>query len=359
MNMLLLHPRPASRLFSTITPGLLLMTIASLLASRPSAHAQWHIANPNPGQTFTRLVVGGDGQVASAVVQAPGLMASPTGTNDWRSQHLPRFIDGTSTVGDLLWANGKWVTASPGYVHSSTDLINWTASALLTVFPNVLTWDGTKYWTFGYAGQVASSTDAVTWTQLPKNNLAIPQPADSVWFNNRFVVVGQNTIASSPDGASWTTHVSASLYYVGDIQAGGSRLIAVGSNLGGTTTNFFRSVDGTTWTMIAAPATAGGYQAITYGNGRWLTLNYFGAIHSSTDNGDSWQNVGSIAGGPNSFTRTLGYRESDNRFFCGWLNGKILSSTDNGADWINRNRSRIRQRPPKTFLIFCWRLSVP
>ena len=308
------------------------------LTGSPAAQAQWHIANPSPGQTFTRLVVGGDGQVAGAVVQAPGLMASPTGTNDWRSQHLPQFIDGTSTVYDLLWANGKWVTASPGYIHSSTDLINWTASPLPPTVPYVLNWDGTKYWAFGLSRRVAHSVDAVNWTQLPNNDLAISQPADSVWFNNRFVVVGQSAIASSADGSAWTTHVSPSLYYVGDIQAGGGRLIAVGNYLAGTTTNFFRSVDGTTWTTIAAPPTAGGYQSITYGNGRWLALNYGGAIYSSIDNGDSWQNVGGISGGPNSFTRTLGYRESDNRFFCGWLNGKILSSTDNGATWFNHQQ---------------------
>ncbi len=314
------------------------MAVVSFFASQFSLQAQWHIANPSPGQTFTRLVVGGDGQVASGVVLAPGLMASPSGTSDWRSQHLPRFIDGTSTVGDLFWANGKWVAASPGYIHSSTDLVNWTASALLPMIPSVVNWDGAKYWAFGYAGRVASSSDAVTWTQLPNNNLAIPQPADSVWFNNRFIVTGQNTIASSPDGATWTTHVSASPYYVGDIHAGGGRLIAVGSNLAGTTTNFFRSVDGTTWTTIPAPTTAGGYQSITYGNGRWLALNYFGAIYSSTDNGDSWQNVGGIGGGPSSFTRTLGYRESDKRFFCGRLNGKIFSSTDNGTTWVDHQQ---------------------
>lgn len=314
-----------------------LLTLVCLAASI-AAQAQWQIANPSPGQTFTRLVVGGDGQVAGGVMLAPGLMASPTGTNDWRSQHLPQFIDGKDTVLDLLWANGKWVVATPGHIQSSTDLTNWTASPLLPTFPHVLNWDGTKYWAFGLSRRVAHSVDAVNWTQLPNNNLAIPQPADSVWFNNRFVVVGQSAIASSADGSAWTTHVSPSLYYVGDIQAGGGRLIAVGNYLAGTTTNFFRSVDGTTWTTIAAPPTAGGYQAITFGNGRWLALNYGGAIYSSLDNGDSWQLVGGLSGGPTTYYRSLGYRESDNRFFCGWLNGKIFSSTDNGANWVNHQQ---------------------
>ena len=70
-------------------------------------------------------------------------------------------------------ANGKWVTASPGYIHSSTDLTNWVASAQLPTIPYVLTWGGTRDWAFGYAGRVANSTDAVNWTQLPNKNLAL------------------------------------------------------------------------------------------------------------------------------------------------------------------------------------------
>jgi hypothetical protein len=241
----------------TFHPGLAFLLALGVPGSVPAARAQWQVANPTPGQTFTRLVVGGDGQVAGATVESFGLMVSPTGTGNWRSQVLPKAIDGSATVQDLLWANGRWVAASPGYIHSSTDLANWTASEPLSTAPYALAWDGSKYWAFGYANRVAHSSDAVTWTQLPNNDLKIPQPAEAVWFNHRFVVVGQNTIASSADGSAWTTHVSASPYYVGDVESGGGRLIAVGSNLGGPTTNFFRSTDGTTWSPIAAPASSG------------------------------------------------------------------------------------------------------
>jgi hypothetical protein len=45
--------------------------------------------------------------------------------------------------------------------------------------------------------------------------------------------------------------------------------------------------------------------------------------------------VGGLSGGPTTYYRSLGYRVSDNRFFCGWLNGNIYSSTNNGTNWFN------------------------
>ena len=79
-------PSIGFRLGSSKSFGSLPLMLGLLVAQ--SVPAQWLIANPNPGQTFNRLVVGGDDQVAGAVVGGFGLMASPTGTNAWRSQNL-------------------------------------------------------------------------------------------------------------------------------------------------------------------------------------------------------------------------------------------------------------------------------
>ncbi|MBL9136496.1 MAG: hypothetical protein JNK85_11535 [Verrucomicrobiales bacterium] len=289
--------------------------------------------NPTPGQTFTRLVVGGDGQVAGAVFEGYALMASPNGTNDWRSQTLPKFANGSVVVQDLTWANGKWIAASPGYIHSSPDLVNWTSSELLTTEPYVVIGNGSTYWALGLSKRMATSTDAVTWAPSPNNDLAIAQPADGVWFNNRLVVVGQNLIASSSDGVAWTSNFTAPGYYVGDIQLGDGRLIAVGAYLAGTTTNIFRSTDGTSWTSLPIPPSAGGFQAVTHGNGRWLVLAYNGTVYASTNNGDSWEIAGFVPTSQSLAYRTLAFRASDNRFFFGGVGGAIASSTDGGVTW--------------------------
>ncbi|MCC7374479.1 MAG: hypothetical protein IT581_07470 [Verrucomicrobiales bacterium] len=317
------------------TPRLLraAMVLVGLLSGLTCSYGQWQVANPTPGQTFTRLVVGGDGQVAGAVFEGYALMASPNGTDEWRSQTLPKFAHGSVVVQDLTWANGKWIAASPGYIHSSTDLVNWTSSELLPTEPYVVIWNGSQFWALGLSKRMATSADAVTWTQLPNNNLAIAQPADGLWFNQRLVVVGQNLIASSSDGAAWTSDLSKPGYYFGDIQLGDGRLMAVGSDLAGTTTQIFRSTDGSTWTPLAIPPSAGGFQAVTYGNGRWLVLAYNGTVYASTNHGDSWEMAGFVPTSQSLAYRTLAFRASDNRFFFGGVGGAIASSTDGGATW--------------------------
>jgi hypothetical protein len=309
------------------------VVLVGLLSCLTSAYGQWQVVNPSPGQTFTRLVVGGDDQVAGAVFEGYALMASPNGTNDWRSQTLPKFAHGSVVVQDLTWANGKWVAASPGYIHSSPDLVNWTSSELLPTIPYVVVGNGSQYWALGLSKRLATSNDAVTWTQLPNNDLTIAEPADGVWFNNRLVVVGQNLIASSTDGVVWTSDLAKPGYYIGDIQHGDGRLMAVGAELAGTTTQIFRSTDGTTWTPLTIPPSAGGFQAVTHGNGRWLVLAYNGTVYASENNGDAWEMAGFVPTSQSLAYRTLAYRASDNRFFFGGVGGAIASSTDGGVTW--------------------------
>ncbi|MDX2412615.1 MAG: hypothetical protein QNK16_09835, partial [Woeseiaceae bacterium] len=55
-------------------------------------------------------------------------------------------------------------------------------------------------------GTILNSADAVAWTEQPKplnNDLN-----DITWDGSQFVVVGSNdTILTSPDGLTWTSHV--------------------------------------------------------------------------------------------------------------------------------------------------------
>ncbi|MCC6232451.1 MAG: hypothetical protein IT580_07390 [Verrucomicrobiales bacterium] len=310
------------------------LLLAAVLMSGHSVEAQWQIANPSPGLTFTRLVVGGDGQVAGAVVEGYGLMASPSGTNAWRSQNLPQSSTVDDRVQDLHWAHGRWVAASPNYLHSSADLVNWTSSPQSGANPQVLVWNGAKYWAFGPGGKAFSSADAAAWSAEAAHNLPLGQLLDAAWFQDRYVVCGIGGIASSADGAAWTRHVSAPAYVVGDMDAGGGVLMATGNAQGAMTTNLFRSTDGVQWTPVAVPPSPGGYPSIVHGDGRWLLLSYSGNIYSSDDAGLTWQFTGGVRG-ETRFYRALGYRASDRRFFLGGVNGGIFSSTDGGARWTN------------------------
>lgn len=166
---------------------------------------------------------------------------------------------------------------SAGIVRSSTDGIVWQTSTVSSNFGRglVSVANSTAVVVSTSGLQAAYSTDLVNWTTSTINNYYDVRSV--VYGEGKFVIGrgGQSEASSqviqySTDGATWTltTMPSAAAWVVA---YGGGTFVAVD---GGYYNSAAYSTDAITWTASTTP-TSQGYRNITYGNGKFLTVQHF------------------------------------------------------------------------------------
>lgn len=154
--------------------------------------------------------------------------------------------------------------------------------------------------------------------------------------NGLFVAVGENAIASSPTGTSWTagtgTVPNALTGRWRDIVYGGGKFVVTANGLGAVLV----STDGTTWTPQAFGAGAPSLQGIAYGNGVFVApASQSNVAYYSTD-GIAWATA----------TMPTASRWNDIEFANGTFvaigintNGSastIAATSTNGITWTQR-----------------------
>lgn len=154
---------------------------------------------------------------------------------------------------------------------SSQDL-NWTGSTTTTTNAWIaITYGDNRFVIIGNQ-RVAISVDGVSWTETFVSNLQ--NCTDVTFGNGMFVCVGTSgKVVTSPDGTTWTLRTAASTNSWAAVTYGNGLFVAVASNGTADATNrVMTSSDGITWTGQSAPQDVV-WQGITYGNGSFVAVS--------------------------------------------------------------------------------------
>lgn len=215
----------------------------------------------------------------------------------------PYTVTGLSsgqTIG--AFGSGRFVLADQysSQIVTSSDAVNWSTVSI-PIEPNDIVYGKDRFVAIPYNGRPIYSTNGINWLQssapsnLPGEAIAhgswnVFNPTDNtITYKNLFVTVAWGTGgAYSTDGISWTaTTIPNGSWY--SIEFGNDRFVAVPYNTGFS----MFSTDGLTWTTTQAPATARSTQALSYGNGYFVTpsgQNNNSNLYASTD-GSTWTTI--------------------------------------------------------------------
>ena len=155
------------------------------------------------------------------------------------------------------------------------------------------------------------------WTYVSQSGFEF---FDVAYGAGLYVAVGYpNAIRTSPDGITWTTQTSPGgafdTFY--SIEYANGVFVAVGDV---TAT----SPDGITWTLRSPTA----YDAVTYGNGKWVALKANTAA-ISTDNGATW----SVTTGITQLANVAGVSYGNGVFTAVLSSAVGIVTSSNGTSW--------------------------
>jgi trimeric autotransporter adhesin len=273
---------------------------------------------PYPGQ-YVRVVYGGGTFVAVAYSTASPLILY---SRDGAAWTLARYTPNVPANCTALYGDGKFLLLEGGTGMWSEDGTSWTNFDLGGTYLFGEIWTGTLFMGFGSQGGPMRSTNGLVWENLGSENLISVMQVIASESPKEFVAAGGPTVATSPDGRSWTTH---DIPYPGSVLAlasGGGRLVGVGS--GGS---IFTSDDGTNWRDVSLHIN-GALWSVSYGAGLFVAAGDDGVMYTSHDGG-TWTQ------------RDTGSRQTVNevvfgngRFVVLGRNGTLLASAD-GLTWTN------------------------
>jgi len=269
------------------------------------------------------------------VVGFNGLLQQSTDTRTWTAIAQGASVQLTGV--DAM--NGIWVAVGDGAggkILKSNDALNWTPASAVIPHLHSITHGNGQFVAVGGAGKIVLSADGDQWTAA---NVDTTTEFYSVTYGNgRFVAVGlRGNVFTSTNGANWSATVSGATSNLLGVTYGNGRFVAVGAQgeirdsngwvIVGAQTVILSSTDGLTWTKV--PATGAWFQAVTFGNGRFVAVAYSGVILTSED-GQTW--AASPSGTSNDL---LGVSYGNQQFVAvgGW--GTVLVSED-GTHWQPR-----------------------
>jgi hypothetical protein len=132
-------------------------------------------------------------------------------------------------------------------------------------------------------GTVATSPDGITWTQ--RSMPVVANWTAVTYGGGQFVAVTNGAVAAtSPDGITWTARVLPTTANWAALAYGGGVYVAVSVG----TAVALTSPDGITWTQRTLPATIAWY-GLAYGNGMFVTTaNTSGVTIATSPDGTTW-----------------------------------------------------------------------
>lgn len=168
-------------------------------------------------------------------------------------------------------------------------------------------------------GEILSSPDGDTWTEHVTGAGLLQ---DAEYLGALFVVVGRSgTIYTSPDGTTWTERISNTTEDLNSVSYNGMMYVAVGTN-GVVVT----SLNGVDWTEGNIAMGLDPMRGVAFGAGVWVAAGDMGQIYTSAD-AITWTEQ-TFAGG----TAFISDVTFDGNRFAATTQDDIYTSTD-GASW--------------------------
>ncbi len=234
------------------------------------------------------------------------------------------YFDGTKFI----------ATGLRGGFYTSTDGSTWTIGALSTAnnLYGFASGNGVSV-ILGGVDSIYTSTDGATWT--PRNSIA---SVDGINYgsglqgldfgNGVFVAAGENgQTATSSDGVTWTIGTVGT----GDSLSGPHYFNGFFYVLGGAAngaTKLYVTTLGQSWSAQTLSNSITFNDIACDGTGHFVVVGNGGVILTSS-NGTTWSSPTSIITG----TDLTGISYVNNLFIATCTNGKILTSSDQGATW--------------------------
>ena len=230
-----------------------------------------------------------------------------------------------SDDGGVTWTNA-----------SAANAVTWTA---VTYAPELklfcaVAFDGTT------AQQVQTSTDGITWaaqTSAQANQWYSLEWAPAIGLFCATSLNGTNRVMTSPDGINWTPQTITSAQWYALAWSDDLNLFAAVA-LGGSIAT---SPDGATWTNRTNPNTCDWHEIVWSKQlGLFCAVGLTGATRAMTSqNGITW----TATGGPGAASwRTLAYSE-ELGLFVALSSGGDISSSPNGVTWTTRTSPSANQ----------------
>lgn len=268
---------------------------------------------------------------------------------------LTNFSSTTMDVGD--WLYSIYPRSAPGYLPLNDGTASYLASSYPTLFgllnnlykvnpvntagavPGASQYGFAVAYGGGYyvaTGNLACySTNGTTWTAPGGASTGY----DIAYGNGLFVIGSQNTIVTSPTGATWTSRTAVAIMHNCIVYAAGLFVAVGASGTGAATTTAATSPDGITWTSRTIPSNvygAAGRRCLAYGGGLFVALcgdttNGVPANYATSPDGITWTSRSSPT--PSGYFHCLTY--FNGRFIAipaGALS-TYYTSTD-GINWV-------------------------
>ena len=227
----------------------------------------------------------------------------------------------------VVYGNGQFVAVgNMGAVLTSSDGITWTDRTFGTNIPYycIAYGNGTYVMSGDWQSmQVQSwtSTDGITWADHRFSNSPGYHIRGITFGNGRFYMMGYNAAGwySDDNGVTWTaSNQSGSIAYNGAVYAN-SKFTVVGE-VGSV--NESSTADAGTWTTANSGTLPTQIYAITYGNGRYVVVGFFGGA-SWSSNGTTWTPITT-----NTMSNFYSIAYGNGLYVAAGDSGTIVYSTD-------------------------------
>ena len=183
---------------------------------------------------------------------------------EWTERPVGVRIDGISA---MAYGNGVFAAVgsygTKGVILTSPDGVTWTDHSSVA-FSGLMgiTYGRGMFVAVGYFGNIVTSPDGETWTVTKVSAPLYSWFSDVAYSGEKFVVVGKNVVATSPDAITWTSYASDTVVF-GPVAFGNDVFVA-SLTVDGVPC-MATSLDGIRWHARRIPLT--GIGSITYASG--------------------------------------------------------------------------------------------
>jgi flagellin len=198
----------------------------------------WTEQATSVSEPFTEVNWNGS-QYVAITHEGANIITSANGV-DWTVQNS----NTSKRLLDVNWNGSQYViSAYDGVMLTSDNGTDWVEHITANVdeFPEIA-WNGATYAAAGSNGWVLTSTDGENWSQSRVGNSG-DHFHDIIWTGEQFIAVGEQTIITSKDGATWD--IQATSHVLNKINWDGNQYIALGDQ--GV---IITSSDGMNWTEV-------------------------------------------------------------------------------------------------------------